>query len=324
MHLKWVIPVNIIFFPEPELTIEDFEFEFEKKKVRIFLKDYVKKSEAEAFGYTYSMTSIEKIGISVSDIEGKNRNPISEWIQDKDELIKKILKISNLFLKHLRVVACAPEIREISLKDSQLIPSLKALEVKYSDDLENWLEFDVNALHIYIAGGLQQIVWSITGTAIVNDYYWKLFVDSLINNSIPHMEMEFIVNCKEQLERKNYRLAVIEIAIGFEIVFSGFCHDYFILKKGMKEKQLKDFLTPQFDLSTRLNGIPDMIFTPSELQKLDITSIKRMVGWRNKLVHQKPDILDNQSPDDIKKTIDKAINAIYFLINKRTALLSEA
>lgn len=119
------------------------------------------------------------------------------------------------------------------------------------------------------------------------------------------IETEFIVNSREHLLNKNYRLAIIESVIALEIALTRYIRVYFEYIKKFSKKKIDEFLNTNFDLFTRLYIIPALTLSYNDYSEIDFDFVLKGVVLRNKLIHKGEDCLSGVPEDKISSYISE-------------------
>jgi hypothetical protein len=136
---------------------------------------------------------------------------------------------------------------------------------------------------------------------------WSTIVEALEDDLLPRPEDEFSTNAIEHFQGKNHRLAIIEAVIGLEIVLARFLREYLSAKKGFSTKQVLDFVNPNLQLTHRLNGVLYLILDSDHLKGLDLASVWKTVGWRNRIVHAEGHVPAGVTEDAIRKGLSATL-----------------
>lgn len=124
----------------------------------------------------------------------------------------------------------------------------------------------------------------------------------------PSPEQEFTVNASEHLYLRNFRLALIESIIGLEIVLSRYLSTYLRVHKKVPEARIREFLTPNLTLNTRLSGLLDLTLPPDVLQQVDLDIVRKAVRWRNQVVHRTGQLPDGIANADLREAITAVLD----------------
>jgi hypothetical protein len=142
---------------------------------------------------------------------------------------------------------------------------------------------------------------------------WPDIEKALIYDLSPPPEREFITNSNENLRIKNYRLALLEAIIGLEIMLTRYLTEYLSNQKGLSKTRIKDLISPNLDLTTRVSVLLDMIIEPEYLQKVDVEKILAAISWRNSVVHKTGNIPCGVTEKALNESINEVLNLITLL-----------
>jgi len=320
MFIKFEWPVKIIIFgnkegemqPEINFGVKNFKCKAHFNSISYLGKPYVEIKE-ENIGNNYKYFSrIKTITVEVLD---DNENILKDLIENKKLLLEQIILILNKVLKCLRIYGWAHTVHEYSPKyyEEDVNFSLIELGVKVSEDGKNF--------HYLID---ESEKWEMFGfakhdTGFIHEYSYlfpsKLSIveDAIADRNLDiikeeePIETEFIVNSREHLLNKNYRLSIIESVIALEIALTRYIRVYFEYIKKFSKNKIDKFLNANFDLSTRLYIIPVLTLSVNDYSEIDFDLVLKGVGLRNKLIHKGEDCLSGVSEDEINNYISKII-----------------
>ena len=318
MFIKFEWPVKIIIFgneegemqPEINFRFKNFKCKAHFNSISYLDKPYVEiKGENKINIYKY-FSRIKTITFEVVD---DNANILKDLIKNKKLLLEQIILILNKVLKCLRIFGWAHNVHEYSPKyyEENVDFPLIELDVKVSkdgknfhyliDESEKWEMFgygkhDFGFIHEYSYLFPSKL-------SIIEDVIADRNLD-IIKEEEP-IETEFIVNSREHLLNKNYRLSIIESVNALEIALTRYIRIYFESIKKFSKKKIDEFLNANFDLFTRLYIIPALTLSDNDYSEIDFDLVLKEVGLRNKLIHKGEDCLSGVSEDKINSYISE-------------------
>jgi hypothetical protein len=231
--------------------------------------------------------------------EEPNRNILQALISPPDYpgLTNLLRKAANRCLRAIRNFGGVSLLRELTSDDDESPEQcLRHWQVEASKDGTTWSS-------LVPAATFEELLTRLArqrATPQLNARKWPEVEEAIQDNLLPLPEQEFTINAMEHLRLKNFRLALLEAIIGLEIVLTRYLRTYLSVFKGISKERIKEFLSPQLTLSTRLSGILDLMLSPDDLQHIDRTRVRTAVQWRNDVVHKKGHI--PQVPTDSEKT----------------------
>lgn len=319
MFIKFEWPVRIIIFgnkeremqPEINFRIKNFKCKAHFNSVSFLDKSYIEIKEGNIINNYRYFSRIKTITFEVID---DNVNILKNLIENKKLLLEQIILILNKVLKCLRIFGWAHTVHEYSPKyyEEDVDLPLIELDVKVSEDGKNF--------HYLID---ESEKWEMFGFAkhvgFMHEYSYlfppklSIIEDAISDRNLDiimeeePIETEFIVNSREHLLNKNYRLSLIESIIALEIALTRYIRVYFESIKKFSKKKIDKFLNANFDLSTRLYIIPTLTLSDNDYSGIDFDLVLKVVGLRNKLIHKGEDCLGEISEDKINSYISEII-----------------
>jgi len=145
----------------------------------------------------------------------------------------------------------------------------------------------------------------------LNVIWWSAIQEALELNLEPSAESEFYTNAVGHVRKKNFRLAIVEIIIGLEIVMTQFLRAHLNQKHNLSKSKINHFLD-QFDsIYYRVSVLLDVVLHPSWLREIDRKKILDVINWRNAIAHK-----TGRLPADIpEQTYREGISAVRELID---------
>lgn len=320
MFIKFEWPVKIIIFCNEEVEMQpEINFKFKNLKCKVhfnsipsFGKSYI---EIEKENRINSYKYFNRIGTITFEVGDDNTNTLKNLIKNKKLLLEQIILILNKVLKCLRIFGWAHTVHEYSPKyyEENVVFPLIELDVQVSEDgkkfnylideSEKWKMFGITK---HDTGFIHEYSYLFPSKlSIVEDAIADRNLD-IIKEEEP-IETDFIVNSREHLLNKNYRLSIIESVIALEIALTRYIRVYFGNIKKFSKKKIDKFLNANFDLSTRLYIIPALTLSDNDYSEIDFDLLLKGVGLRNKLIHRGEDCLSGVSEDEINSYISKII-----------------
>jgi hypothetical protein len=188
-------------------------------------------------------------------------------------------------------------LHEIIIFENKQNYILESLNPRFSNDGEKWEEFNSDSISyknspitIPIFPFQKQtekfskfITASYKNAIFIETTSWEKVATEILEQKNPPAELELAVNSMEHWHSKNLRLAVLESVIGLGIVMASFLRAYLTYRKEIPEAQLKDFLSPEFGLTSRLSGLLNMTFNKKDLENINIDLIKKLSHGETKL-----------------------------------------
>lgn len=144
--------------------------------------------------------------------------------------------------------------------------------------------------------------------------------ETIIDNPEPPPEQEFTTNAVEFLRAKNFRMAVVEAVIALEIVLA----QYLRLRLGGDEtisaRAIADFLSPNLQLRDRLGVILPLLLGPTGLKDVNLSSIRKVVGWRNRVAHKTGRLPTGVRDEEFHQGVIDTLRLIWLLAARRDEL----
>jgi len=324
MFLKWFLPIQIYILANDRFQ-HSFKINFEYKEMQCEV-EFIEGSSGQSirlnntiFNYFIS----EKITFTIEDAPESNK--ISQLIENRKALTKLMFQLTNRVLKNARVHGVIPNLHELVIMDEHyedyLLDSLKP---SYSSDTLNWTNVSdlvVSALN-NVSRYPDLINNNINSSYYLDYYHWEKVKEKIISNAPIPTELDLYLNAIEHLRTKNYRLSILESVIGLEVALTGFLREYLANHKKFSKKKIDDFLKPEFGLTARLSGLLDLTINQKSLEEVSIETVKKVVNWRNKIVHSLGQIQEGVSEQQIEQGIEQVLKLLIILHNKKNIVLN--
>lgn len=333
MLLEWELPIEMVLYGDNPCEIHPIQLRVNGMEWRI-------EFHTEPFTYhkvntEFHMADLKGIRFTLEENPEKSNHKIESFLNNKDKLLKKIVKLTNQVIKYFRVYAVMENLHEIIIFEDKKNYILESLNPRFSNDGENWsytIENKVSNMQEKLAA-----IYSITKqTEVFNKFItaaydssifiqiksWEKVMTAIIEEKSPPAELELAVNAREHWYSKNFRLSVLEAVIGLEIVMSTFMRAYLTHRKGIPKAQIDEFLDPSFSLYSRLSGLLNMSINKKDLEKINIDLVKKVVKWRNKIVHATGDLPDGIQEEQILEGVNAVIQLLNLLHNKKEVILN--
>lgn len=333
MLLEWILPIEMTLVGENPFEVGPIELKVNGMEWRIeFALEPFKYVKIET---EFCVAELNGIRFTLEENSASSNHKIESLCKNEDKLINKIVQLTNQVIKSFRVHGTIENLHEIIIFEDKKKYILESLNPKYTLDGENWTyinESEIDSGNYKVPAAIYSITKKIDVfnkfiTASYNSAIymhinsWERVVMAIIEQKSPAAELELAVNAREHWKSKNFRLAVLESVIGLEIVMSSFMRVFLTHRKGISKAQIDEFLDPNFSLYSRLSGLLNMTIKKKDLEKIDIAQIKKVVKWRNKIVHATGDLPDGIQEEQILEGVNAVINLVYILHNKKEMIL---
>lgn len=326
MIVKARIPTTIFIVDESKVEIENLttglSFEGLDCQLRMVCDEPTASQEDNLFGCT-----ARAFEFVVKDSDDRLRKLVGSPADGA--LVKLLATIANRCISALRSFGMVPHLKEIRVTDDgSHEETLRMWSVEYSDDDEKWTSFQVELkpehAPLILDAILKGMGQSPTKPSVsqVQEYAelwlerWPEVEEAIQENLSPQPEQELIINAIEHRRLKNSRLAVIESIIALEMVLTRFIRSYLSTVKNVPKKRVDSFLGPNLTLSTRLAGVLDLTLEPSEIQRVDLAEIKKVVNWRNSIIHKTGNLPAELSDEEVSVGVNSVFTLIFLLAQK--------
>lgn len=333
MILEWTLPIEMAIVADNYCEIR------RAMQLKVNGMEWRIEFTLEPFRYVkleneFYIAELSGIRFTLEENSASSNHKIESLNKNEDKLLKKIVQLTNKVIKCFRVYGSIENLHEIIIFEDKKNFILESLNPKFSNEGENWT-YAIASKRINNEDKLAAIYSITKKTEVFNKFItasynsglyivknnWERVMTAIIEQKIPAAELELAVNAREHWHSKNLRLAVLESVIGLEIVMSSFMRAYLTHRKKLPKSQVDEFLTPEFSLYSRLSGLLNMSINKKDLEEIDIDLIKKVVKWRNKIVHVTGDLPDGIQEGQILKGINAVINLLFLLYSKKEVIL---
>ncbi|MCI0427900.1 MAG: hypothetical protein L0Z46_07800 [Nitrospiraceae bacterium] len=230
------------------------------------------------------------------------------------EIVKLVVSVSNRCIRAIRNFGNVPHIHEIHLSETgDQRGALQLWNARLTQDGQTWTPIvarpeDMLSLLEHVQGLFPS---GLAGQLHVGE--WPAIELAIQSGLRPSPEQEFITNAIEHLQMKNLRLALIESVIALEIVLTRYLSEYLRSYRMTPKRRIRDFLSPNFSLTTRLSGILDLTLAPDDMQTFELEKVMAAVKWRNQVTHRTGHLPVELPEQQIVEGINEVIRLTYLL-----------
>lgn len=268
-------------------------------------------------------SSANELVINIVDDKNQKLNSIIKEERFED-LANLLCSIANRFIRAIRNFGIVAHLHEVNFKEQNPEMTLKSWNVEtcIKDDIWEPIcskDFDMVKYLAFLSVSNQKY-------AEIKVVRWSEVQKAVQSDDSPPPEREFTTNSIEHLHLGNLRLAVVESVIGLEIVLTRFLSEYLKHYKEFSKERIREFLSPEFGLTSRIAGILHLTLSKKDIEKFDLAKVRKVVRWRNGIVHRTGHLPKDVSKDDVSDCIVHVISLSLFLGNKADCipLTSEA
>lgn len=230
----------------------------------------------------------------------------SEW-HDLVQILRAVINRCLRGIRNFGVVPSLRALRESPNENAEAILRRWGAEVEANGEWQKLLpEIELFALGAFLTssptvhGELQVVRWSLIEEAIQDDLE-------------PPPELEFTTNAVEHLRLDNQRFSLLEAIIGLEIVLTRWLTVYLTTEKGLSKTRIRQFLSPDLGLSSRLAAVLDLTMDRRTLKTIDLTKVLSAVKWRNHVMHRTGKLPADLSEELIRDRIAEVLSLISIL-----------
>lgn len=320
MFLRYKLPIEVdVVGPSTESLNLDASF----NDGELFCKLNINCDQATALGGTqdnskYFSSSKE---FTINIIDSKNQK-LPCMIQEEHflDLARLLCSVANRFIKAIRNFGIVAHLHEVNFEEKRPEMTLRRWNVETSINNNDWTpicskSFDMVSYLAYLSVSNQNC----PEIKVAN---WEIVQQAVLNDTVSPPEREFTTNSVEHLHLGNLRLAVVESVIGLEIVLTRFLGQYLKVYKDLSNERIKEFLSPDFGLTSRIAGVLHLTLSKKDIQKIDLTKVRKVVKWRNGIVHRTGHLPTDVSKEDVSDCIIQVISLSLFLGYKVDSIAS--
>ncbi len=218
------------------------------------------------------------IQITISDDGNEpGLEPLVQKTPPRRELGELLVEIGNRCIQALRNIGWISQLHELSPARYEEL-TFRRLQLQSSTDGSNWENVaDPNE-------SMTELIAEFSELPLLQVDDWPRIADALKETNPYYLPDQFMVNAKEHLLHRNYRLAILETVIGLEVQLAEVLDEHLFFQTFMPKKERADFLSPELPLRQRLRLL-FLILRDDDLKRFDMDKVIKVVEWRNGLVH---------------------------------------
>jgi len=305
LKLKFKYPTS--FFVYSVKTIKILKGNFKYKRLQIDFK-------VIGIDTTLNMPESKTLYIkNVSSIEFKVDNLTEKQTEESSflELLATLESIINRVLLNVRNYGSVLNISLIRPDKDKVLHYLRFWEVKIFKN-RNW-----NPLVQGDPFGSLFFASETSRTGNLSISTWPDIVEAVYDDIQSPPEKEFITNSKEHLERKNFRLALLEAIICLEIVLTPFLRGYLSIYSKLSNERINKFLNPNLGLTARISVLLNLCLSPEYIKRIKINEVLTVIKWRNEIIHKTGHLPAGISEEDLEKKINSVLSLSSLLAQRR-------
>ena len=229
-------------------------------------------------------------------------------------LLKLIADISNRVLTGVRNFGIVAHVEPLRASRDFTDQWLRVLNAEITDDGETWNRVRPNGTLEEMLADRFLLSSERVGELTIAE--WKVAEEAIQDGLKAGPEREFFTNAVEHLRVGNLRMAVVESVICLEIVLSEWLHDI-LPQRGINRSKLKELLSPQIGLSTKLGLLLPLLLSASEREAIQEGHVLQTVTWRNGIVHKKGSLPDGIDSAVVRQGVSAVLALAARLADKR-------
>lgn len=237
------------------------------------------------------------------------------------QLVGILADSANRVLSAVRNFGTVPHISELRPDPDKAEELLKMWGVEVSHDGQEWQRLIEERRSIL--DGFRALFPQEEHIRELNVNTWSDIAEAIQDDIQPTPEQEFLTNAIEHLRLKNFRLAVVEAVICLEVVLTQYLVQYLKSYKGLSNNRIKEFLSPELSLTTRLSGLLDLTLETHDLEKINLSSVKTVVSWRNSITHRTGHLPTGLNEETIRAHVSDVFGLVDLLARRRDAIAAE-
>jgi len=233
------------------------------------------------------------------------------------QLLSLMVSTMNRVLRSIRNAGVVASAKEINPLKSDAENLFRRWAVKTTEDGEHWARL-VQEDHV------RELIAALFPDNIedFDSSLWADIEESIQDNIGPPPEDEFVVNCFEYLDNRNYRMAVVESVMCLDIVTSQYLKSYLASYKKIPANRIDLLLQPQLGLSARIAGLLDLCLHPEELKNVEFGQVLKAIKWRNNIIHKSGHLPPGLQEEIIRKHISSVLKLVFLLAKSRNQIES--
>jgi len=248
----------------------------------------------------------------VINLRDEKNQKLKSMIEEEQfgELVRLLCSIANRFIRAIRNFGLVAHLHEVSFDEQKPEMSLIRWNVEACISGDNWVPlFKSSDMIGYIA------YLSVTNQQCADIYVdrWAEVQEAVRLDAPPPPEREFTTNSIEHLHLGNLRLAVVESVIGLEIVMTRYLREYLKVYKKLSNERIREFLSREFGLTSRIAGVLHLTLGKKDIEKYDLSKVRKVVKWRNEIVHKTGHLPNGVSKQEVSDCIIQLISLSWFL-----------
>lgn len=324
MILKLKIPLHLYLSGPTEQSLEvATSFEHDDVKVNLGLTGEKLLSFPEGSDDSKFFRRVKNAEFELQDTDLQQSKLVKIVTTEPDyvSILKFLLPIVNRVLRCIRNWGFVESVAEINPPDDEAKKYIAKWDVRFSEDGEKWQtvvkpETDLHDLLLLLA-----LFPSSEETGTLHVRNWPDIEEAVQDNLESPPEQEFFTNSIEHLNRRNYRLALVEAIICLEIVLTQFLRVYLSINKKLSKKRIDAFLSKEFGLMSKVSGLLDLVLDPDDLKKINIDNVRTAINWRNGIIH-KTGHLPRVPEEELRKRVADVLTLADLLGRKRDQIHS--
>jgi len=325
MRVRCQVPLSLfVIGPSVDSLALGAEFRHKHFRVTLSLPGSVPVSDDSFPEDSRHFRSVTDLQLQIEEVkEGKFK--LTELVGEPTrhpELFRLLAQIVNRVLRSIRNFGVVAQVGEIHPQYKDAETYLEKWGVEFSEDGENWkLIYPLPDTIGGFAALFTAQDYSKLGT--LRAIRWPDTVEAIQDNLEPGPEQEFLTNAVEHLERRNYRLALVESIVCLEIVLNDYLKEYLATGKGIPSDRIKNFLTPDIGLTARVSVLLDLTLSREDLKSVEIDHVLQAIDWRNKIVHKTGRLPEGIAEETIRQKIVSVFELAMLLAFKRDQIKAE-
>jgi hypothetical protein len=313
MKIKWHYPLPLdLKGPSPERLELAVEFTHRRTTVKIELSGDTPKPVQTDKKQVIFYRTLRDIIFQIEDIK-------IDIIQESEypRLLKIMVSTMNRVLRSIRNTGFAEIAKEINPHGSDSMRLFRRWAVEISDDGKNWVRLlkedrILDLISVLFPGNLAEI-----DSSLLPD-----IEESIQDDITPRPEQEFLVNCIEYLNDRNFRMALVEAIIGLDIVINQYLNSYLSSFKNIPKERISLFIQPQMGLSARIAGLLDLCLHPDEIKKVEFKNVLKAISWRNEIIHRSGHLPEGIPEELIRTNILSVLKLLSLIASLRNQIES--
>ena len=299
----------------PSLEELDFKVKFEEANFHVEVTMETEAAQeiktGDQKGLHFCETKNLLVHLTSDSFLGAFRSPVSDLNKDGDfkkNIYQISLRILNRVLRNLRTYGIAPQIRQQPPSEQEAEAFLWSWRTEFRIGDGPWQPLEYKQ-DVVLMGFLARNVGQGWGywprTPEISTYLMRDITEAIEDDRTPPPEQEFWVNALEFLYEQNFRMAVVESAIGLEIVLTELLTLVLQKKKKLAKSEIEDFLI-RVGLKKNLNVVLPLAIDDKDLTAVDFEAVSKVITWRNHVVHdgsQLQDVPDSQIQEAIQSVV---------------------